>query len=414
MAPKDRDYHRFLMRDEESNEIEDWRMTRLTFGVASSPYLATRVLHQLAEDERNSYPQATAILKTNFYVDDCLAGAATDEAAIDLRKDLCDLFLKAGITLRKWRSSSADVLNSIPPELRETQPLNISTPEDHLKTLGVHWDCELDVFYIHVPSATEQVPTKRILASTLARTYDSLGWFSPATLQLKILLQDLWTEKLSWDDDLPDKYIAQWQHYKEEMPLLGHHPVPRRLYRLDSQPVEIQLHGFSDASEKAYGVAIYVRVVYANSIDVFLILSRTRVSPLKTQSIPRLELAAATLLAQLITSIAKVLDINAIICWTDSTVVLGWLQRPPRTWKTFVSNRVSKIQDLVPTSSWRHVPTELNLTDHASRGLSPAELLRCYLWLKGLPWLYSPFHHGLILLSLAQKSAYLMSDQSSV
>ena len=97
LHPDEKDYHRYLVRNSQGN-IQDWRMLRLTFGVASSPFLATTVLRQLAEDYKEDYPTASSIILSSFYVDDCLTGANTVQEAEDIRSQLCSLLQKAGMT----------------------------------------------------------------------------------------------------------------------------------------------------------------------------------------------------------------------------------------------------------------------------------------------------------------------------
>ena len=118
--------------------------------------------------------------------------------------------------------------------------------------------------------------------------------------------------------------------------------------------ISVELHGFSDASEKAYAAAIYSRVVSREGeVLVSLLLSKTRVAPLKRVSIPRLEFCAVALLAELGAHLLSIKDFQGfpITCWTDSTIVLAWLERPSNAWKTFVANRVSLIQTSLPSAS---------------------------------------------------------------
>ena len=90
----ERDYHRYLVRGE-NGQLQDWSMSRLTFGVTSSPFLATQVLHQVASDHSDEFPMAAKIIRSQFYVDDCLTGADTLEAAIDIRLQLNGLLQNA-------------------------------------------------------------------------------------------------------------------------------------------------------------------------------------------------------------------------------------------------------------------------------------------------------------------------------
>ena len=184
----EKDFLRFLRRSP-GGELEDWRMRRLTFGVASSPYLASQVLKQTAIDHETELPTAAAIVNFTFYVDDCLTGAEDVPAAIQLQQDLFHLLEKAGMTLRKCRSNSTEVMESITEELREKdKELIVSDSSDCAKTLGIHWHTTEDLLFVAIPILDDKVPTKRSVASSVARLYDILGWFAPITLYIKTLL----------------------------------------------------------------------------------------------------------------------------------------------------------------------------------------------------------------------------------
>ena len=113
---------------------------------------------------------------------------------------------------------------------------------------------------------------------------------------------------------------------------------------------------------------------------------------MRSLCVPRLELCAALLGANLVRAVSSSLSdqrfpTSKVYAWTDSTVTLAWLQDFPRKWKTFVANRVAKIQNIVPSSNWNFVPTEENPADCASRGISAANLAKHCLWWKGPNWL---------------------------
>ena len=164
--------------------------------------------------------------------------------------------------------------------------------------------------------------------------------------------------KLDWDDPIPEHIHQVWSQWRSELLLLTTVHVPRCYSLLKEAIASTQLHGFSDASEEAYAGIVYMRIEYSNkSVHTSLIISKTKVSPIKRLSIPRLELCGAQILARLLCRTMKILNVplQSIFAWTDSTVVLGWLTGNPRRLKTFVGNRVSSIIDKLPPQSWRHV-----------------------------------------------------------
>lgn len=385
------DYHRYLHRDDEG-KLQDWRMTRLTFGVTSSPYLATQVLRQLAQDHRKEYPTAAAIVESSFYVDDCLTGADDLEHAEQIREELNELLKRGCMTLRKWRASSPTLLMSIPEELRETSDLKITShPGEHTKTLGLHWSTTDDSLHVATPEVdVMEKATKRRVASAVARVFDVLGWFTPSTLPAKVLLQEAWSLKLGWDQLLPEPLQQRWFAWVKELHFITTHPVPRRFGLSDRVVVTKQLHGFSDASTLAYGGVVYLRTFHSDvEVTVDLVASKTKVAPLKQRTVPRLELCGALVLSELLHQVADDLKVPmaSVFAWSDSSAVLGWLNGAPSRLTVFVANRVNKIAALVNSSQWRYVTTETNPADLLSRGVSPRELTTTLLWWEGPPWL---------------------------
>ncbi len=180
-----------------------------------------------------------------------------------------------------------------------------------------------------------------------------------------------------------------------ELPLLTEHPIPRRLLT-SSCTFNLQLHGFSDASTKAYGAVIYLRAVYSDSsTSVTLVTAKSRVTPVKPETIPRLEFTADLMLARLVKATASDLDISLDNCyaWTDSSIVLSWLHHSLATLKTYQANRVAAILDILRRSQWRHVRSPDNPADLPSRGMLPTELIKTPLWWFGSPWLLSSPEH---------------------
>ena len=223
LTPSDRDLHRFVWRNKPDETLKDFRMTRLTFGVSASSFLANMCVKQNAHDLSHLFPLASAAVESSFYVDDCLTGADSLPEAIQLRRELQDLSQRGGFLLRKWNSSDPAVLQDIPAELKDVNALHsMPSPDTYTKTLGIEWNTRLDHFRLTVSSPPKPDDlTKRTLISDVARTFDVLGWFSPATIKLKILFQRLWELKLEWDDTVPLSVKTQWLKWRTELPLLA-------------------------------------------------------------------------------------------------------------------------------------------------------------------------------------------------
>ncbi|GFX96038.1 integrase catalytic domain-containing protein [Trichonephila clavipes] len=150
--------------------------------------------------------------------------------------------------------------------------------------------------------------------------------------------------------------------------------------------VRIVLQGFADASEAAYGAVVYLQCFLHNgAAKVSILASKSRFAPIRVISIPRLELCACVLLAQLVKKIRSTLRLNIsdIVLHTDSTIILAWLNTPANRLKTFVANRVAKVHELIEGFQWNHVPSVLNQADLVSRGLHPCDLPNLRLWWHG-------------------------------
>ncbi|XP_033363018.1 uncharacterized protein LOC117241148 [Bombus vosnesenskii] len=353
-----------------------------------SPYLAIRCLKQLAEDEGHRFPRAAQVLQRDFYVDDALTGAETKDEALTLRTELTNLLQLAGLNIRKWASNDNDLLHGL--SLEETNHQHFLGDSQTLKTLGVFWNSFDDsILYSVEVKPTPSRVTKRIISSEIAKIYDPLGLLAPVIVRAKMLLQRIWSSKIDWDESLPIELHTEWERYYAQLPLLNNVRFPRKA--IIESAIEIVLHGFCDASEKAYGPCVYLRTLNTNGrVWTQLLTAKSKVAPLKYQTIPRLELSGALLLTSLMSTVQQAPShkITRTIYWTDSTIVLHWLNTSPHTLKTFVANRVSEIQTKTSIHDWRHVPTDDNPADLISRGQTPEEFLRPTIWQHGPAWLY--------------------------
>ena len=153
----------------------------------------------------------------------------------------------------------------------------------------------------------------------------------------------------------------------------------------------IELHHFSDASQDAYGQCSYIRLLNSEKkAHCSLVLGKARVASIKHQTIPRLELAAASVSAKVSSFLRSELAYENMheVYWTDSNVVLGYIQNESRRFHVYVANRVQQIREQTNPLSWCHVESRANPADDASRGLTPKQLMQESRWLKGPEFLW--------------------------
>ncbi|GFW44824.1 integrase catalytic domain-containing protein [Trichonephila clavipes] len=335
-------------------------------------------------DEANNFPLAAPVVLSDCYMDDILSGSESIEEVIELQHQLIEMFKTAGMKLHKWCGNLPEITSN----LQEYAFLEY----EETKALGMIWNPKLDCFLFRIEQQRPTSFTKRMVLSTIARIFDPLGLLGPIITWAKIFMQRLWLLELGWSDDLPFKEQKEWRRFIDSLKAVNNISIDRCIviHRAES----IELHAFSDASEKAYGSSIYLKSISAlGEVKVCLVTSKSRVSPLKQISIPRLELCGAVLAAKLMKKVKEALNlqITAVHFWSDSTIVISWIHRESRELKTFVANRVSKIHQLSSRDQWHHIASEQNPADVLSRGLLPEELRDDSLWWHGPELLQSTY-----------------------
>ncbi|XP_072401038.1 uncharacterized protein [Diabrotica undecimpunctata] len=378
---------RILWRDDPSEPIKTFVLNTVTYGQACASYLAIRCLIQLATDNEKTFPEIAEIILRDFYVDDMLTGADTIEETQHICQTVSNI-LKAGcFNLRKWYSNDNKVLDGL-QHSNDACILKFD-PEEKAKTLGLTWSCNADLLHFEVETLPiNKIPTKRSVLSSISKIFDPLGLLGPCTVLAKTIMQKLWLEKISWDAPIPNDLAERWIKFQSELAQLSQVNLPRHAICKNYKYIEI--HGFADSSSIAYGACIYLRSLdHDNQVHIHLLCSKSKVAPIKTISIPRLELCGALLLARLFNKVKQSLriTINETILWSDSTIVLSWIRTSPNLLNTFVSNRVSEIQSLTSNCKWRHVSSRDNPCDILSRGLFPSHILNHEIWWSGPPWL---------------------------
>ncbi|XP_075150682.1 uncharacterized protein LOC142224782 [Haematobia irritans] len=339
-----------LFRQDPKGPIFDYELRTVTFGVNCAPYLAIRTMLQLAEDVEKLYPLASNILRNGMYVDDALAGAHTISDAIEARRQLISALGSAGFTMGKWTSNSKEILSDVPSDDLLCENFLSFDDASKAKTLGIRWNALSDSFYFSVHKLSAPLTySKREVLSHISKLFDPAGWLAPCTIGAKIFMQQIWIDRTNWDEKIAPQTLRKWISFQSNYHFINSIEIPRWFNYTEN--CDVQFHGISDASQKAYAAALYIRVQSGNIIHTHthLVCSKTKVAPIKTLSIPRLELCGALLLAEMVDHLIPQMKIDnfSVECWTDSTIVLSWLSKPPCYWSTFVANRVSKIIDVV-------------------------------------------------------------------
>lgn len=389
MRPEDRRFQRILYRFSPHNPMQLFEFTRVCFGFKSSPYHALRVVKQLASDEGERYPKAAKILSTSLFMDDIAYSLPDEFSAVETVTELIQLFKCGQFDLMKWTSNSKRVLESIPASHKMSSEVEFDKQTQH-KILGLRWSMSDDCFVFQIV-APDTKCTKRVILSTVARFWDILGFVAPTILYAKLLIKELWLIKCDWDDCPPSHIEKLWHNFCAELPCLNGLKIPRHVGV--SAGVVVNVLGFADASERAYGAVVYLHITRADHVSTELVCAKSKLSPTKTLTVARLELCAVELLSRLLRRVCDTYspryDISGVYGFTDSKVVLCWLNSSPHRWQTFVANRVVKITENFPPTIFFHVAGSENPADCLSRGLTPKKLLTHQLWFKGPSWLSS-------------------------
>ena len=388
LKEEDRDYHRFLWwGDKEEPEIYRWRVH--PFGSAASPCNAIFTIKEHARRYKEKFPRATETIIHSTLVDDNLDSVSTPEEAVQLLKDLEELYGLAGMKLGKFISNSEAVLRAFPPE-KAAPSLDVAefcTKDLQLplvKALGVIYLSQSDEFSFQMQQPETQKWTRRTILTHEAKLYDPHGFISPHIARARMILQLTWRDKLGWDEKVTGETLALWVTWLAETELLPTLRIPRGISP-DAANGQMELHVFCDASKDAYAAAAYAVTAKAAR----LLISKVKMAPLKLTSIPRLELMAATLGVEMAEALEEALQVSRkkIHFWSDSMNVICWLVADSRCLHVFVGTRVAKIQELTDTQRWHWVDTDNNPADIPSRGVTAGKLRDNKLWWNGPPFL---------------------------
>ncbi|GFW22724.1 uncharacterized protein TNCV_2765361 [Trichonephila clavipes] len=211
-------------------------------------------------------------------MDDVLCGVAFLMEANALKNQLSGFLKKGGMELHKWGSSHLELASNIIKDYEFENPIET-------KTLGVSWKSQEDCFIFKIAVELKDSYTKKCVLSTIARLFDPLGLLGPVVR------------------------AKEWHRFLEDFNSVSSICIGRCI--VHPQSTRVELHGFADASEKCYGAVMYCRSQSPDdATTVKLVTSKSRVAPVKSVAMPRLELCATVLLAKLMKRVKTALQMK--------------------------------------------------------------------------------------------------------
>ncbi|XP_055585136.1 uncharacterized protein LOC129737987 [Uranotaenia lowii] len=396
---EDRSAQRFLWRDDPSAKPEVYTMDVATFGSACSPCSAQYIKNLNAKDYEDKYPDAAEAIINGHYVDDYLDSKDTEEQIISLTNDIRFVHRQGGFEIRNFRSNSSYVLKAIDEIPLPPKELGVF-PKEIESVLGIQWLPVNDVFTfsLNLPNFDCKLvdgsirPTKRQILRIIMTIYDPLGLLAAFIIQGKIIIQKLWKTGCNWDDEVNDEIFSNWKRWTNLFSGLGNIHIPRSYFGAAVPELckPIQLHVLVDASEEAYACVAYFRYTDGGVIRCSLVGGKSKVAPVKTLSIPRLELQSAVLGTRLADFIQKnhQIPITERFFWTDSATVLHWIHSDTRKYHSYVACRIGEILTSTNIMEWKWVPSRSNVADEATKwGRGPCFEAESR-WLRGPDFLW--------------------------
>ena len=281
----DRDATRFLwLKDinksvNSAANLEDYRFCRVPFRAAPSPFLLNATIRYHLNEKDN---WITKDLTENMYMDNVVTGTNCDNKALE--------YYSSSRTTRSRHESPTD-----------STALNHSAQENNAhaaQTTKITWNSTNDMLSLSLEKKLRKSEvitklTKRSTISFESKLFDPLGYVETIAVEAKIMIQDLWKQNLRGDEDVPSEHKDQWLNWITDISNLTLVEIPRPYFLTSIS--KRQFHIFCDSRQLAYGAVAYLRGMSGAEIYTAFTMAKTRVAPIKTQTLPRLELLATLL-----------------------------------------------------------------------------------------------------------------------
>ena len=426
-----RKYARFIWVQKDRVTPRYFQFKGHVFGSVCSPTCAIYVTQRNAEEHKARMPRAAEAIIKSTLVDDTLDSVPTEHEAVQVIKELVEIFKHIGLDMSKVATTSIRVAKALPSGITKSDNMilfeNFSKrdieyggrdyapgtvpKQPTMRTLGQYHNmvCDTMGYVSYTPDQNMEWTKTKVLSQTM-KVFDPLGYVVAVMLEPKLIIQELWRREAVWTDTLTPEELKRWTDWLPNLPLMEELQFRRVLIPgLPDDHESVQIHVFADASERAFACASYIRVTYKDGRPVYtnFIQAKCNIAPIKVKrTIPKLELMGIHSAARLADNLCRILDIpkEDATLWSDSKTALQWLRMEPTTLLPLVHNYSQKIKGFFPVDQIRWVPGEHNVADVATRPKTVKELLDLPQWTTGPKFLSSSPESWPVLPELAKTS----------
>ncbi|XP_058817711.1 uncharacterized protein LOC131681020 [Topomyia yanbarensis] len=387
---------RFLYREHPSLPVKTFAIDVGSFGATCSPCQAQYIKNMNAKEHEAAFSRAAMAVLRKHYVNDYLDSFDTEEEAIKVALEVKEIHTRGGFEIRNWHSNSKTLLQRVGESNQlQAKVISVAAESEAERVLGLLWLPEEDVLAFTAELQLDGIsPSKRNILRSVMSLFYSQGLLSHITVQGRTIIQDTCRSKAEWDNEVIETIWTRWQKWITLFNGVGRIRLQRAYFpgfsAAEIGPIE--LHVFTDASEEAYASTAYFRAVINGNVYVTLVTAKAKVAPLKTLSVPRLELMGALLGARLAKAACEyhTFPICRRIMWTDSETTLAWIQSQHCRYRQFVAFRVGEILSKTEAIEWRWLPSRHNVADEATKWGKGSSTDVHSRWFRGPDFLYLP------------------------
>ena len=379
LKPVEQHTHRFLWRNMETHRNPDhYCMITVSFGDRPGGPIAITAMFKSADMKKDVYPEAARVIKRNSFVDDLLKSVKNRKIAQRLIREIEEILNDGGFKIKHWIISGEHE-----DSVDEDDGVKIVDVEEG-GVLGMLWKPRSDLvcFNVRSDSKAPVTPlTKRSALSHVSKIYDPLGLLSPFTLRAKLLMREVSmlvnsAGVSSWDLPLPKSMEIKFMNFLTDINLCSTFTLQRSLKQKNviGKPMMV---AFSDGSQQAYGSCIYVRWKLSNgSFESNLVMAKNRLAPVKSMTIPRIELMGAVMACRLRATIVREMDyeFSEFLHIVDSQIVFDQIHKDSYKFGVFVANRIAEVQNTTQLTDWAWTESHNNVADLVTRPMKIDQL----------------------------------------